>query len=141
LVEYLEVAILEVVDLQGVDLEAVNLEVVHLELVDLVAVDLEDDYLEAVDLKATDREGGATGAESQFIGYLVIAGKYTIEYNNVCREMRDWQGVAYSSTRHDAIVGVCSTWCLLMIMAWSSSEERLNFVFLGDGRVEHKKER
>jgi len=28
-----------------------------------------------------------------------------------------------------------------MIMAWREREGRLNFVFIGDGRVEHKKER
>ena len=53
----------EAVDLKAVDLEAVDLEAVDLEAVDLEAVDLE-----AVDLEAADWEGGATGAETLFIG-------------------------------------------------------------------------
>jgi hypothetical protein len=35
-----------------------------------------EEYLEAVDL-----EGGATAAETQFIGYLAIVGMYRVEYN------------------------------------------------------------
>jgi len=41
---------------------------VYLEAVDLEAVDREVVDLEAVDLNAVGREGGATGAETLFIG-------------------------------------------------------------------------
>jgi len=36
---------------------------------------------------------------------------------------------------------VCCTWCLLLIIAWRDREGILNFVFLGDGTIEDKKER
>ena len=39
-----------------------------------------------------------------------------------------------------SIVGWCCTRSWVMIIAWSDRVGCLNFVFLGDGRVEHKKE-
>jgi len=47
-----------------------------------------EEYLEAVSLEPVVREGGVTGAETLFIGSLVIVGMYRIEYNMFCREMR-----------------------------------------------------
>jgi len=38
-----------------------------------------------------------------------------------------------------SILWWCCPLCQLMIMAWRDREGWLNFVFLGDGRVEHKK--
>jgi len=55
--------------------------------------------------------------------------------------MRNWLGAGDSRSWADALLGVCCTRCWLMIMAWRDREGWLNFVFLGDGRVEHKKER
>ena len=40
--------------------------------------------MEAVNLQAVVWEEGATGAETLFIGQLVIVGMYRIEYNMVC---------------------------------------------------------
>jgi len=40
-----------------------------------------------------------------------------------------------------AVLGVCCTRCELLIMEWRGTEGWLNFVFLGDGRVEDEKER
>jgi len=59
------------------------------------------------------REGGATGAETLFIGSLMIVGMYRIEYNMVCREMRDWVGAGDSGSWDNAVCGVCSTQCML----------------------------
>jgi len=55
--------------------------------------------------------------------------------------MRDWLGAGDCRSWDDAVLGVCCTRCQLMIMAWRDREGWLNFTFLGDGRVEHKKER
>jgi hypothetical protein len=41
----------------------------------------------------------------------------------------------------DAVLGVCGTPYYLLIMSWRDREGSLNFVFLGDGRVEDEKER
>jgi len=41
----------------------------------------------------------------------------------------------------DALIGLCCTRCELMIMEWGVREGSLNFIFLGDIRVEDKKER
>jgi len=35
------------------------------------------------------REGGTTGAETLFVGELVIVGMLRVDYNKVRREMRD----------------------------------------------------
>jgi hypothetical protein len=40
-----------------------------------------------------------------------------------------------------AVLGVCYTLCLLMIMAWKNRERWFDFMFSGNGRVENKKER
>jgi len=40
-----------------------------------------------------------------------------------------------------AVLGVCCTRCSVLIMAWRDREQWLNFVFLGDGRIEDEKER
>ena len=40
-----------------------------------------------------------------------------------------------------AILSICCTHCSLLIMAWRDREGWLNFVFLGDGRVEDETER
>jgi len=53
-------------------------------------------YFEVVNLEAVVLEGGVPGAESLFIGYLVMVGIWRIEYNIVCREMRDWIGAGDS---------------------------------------------
>jgi hypothetical protein len=37
-----------------------------------------------------------TGAETLVIGYLVIVGMERIEYNILCRGMRDWRGAGDS---------------------------------------------
>jgi len=37
-----------------------------------------------------------------------------------------------------AVIGVCCTWCQLLIMEWRDTEGWLNFVFLGDGRGENE---
>ena len=66
-----------------------------------------EEYLEAVDL-----EGGATAAETLFIGYLVIVGMWRVEYNSR-REMRNWLGVGDCRSWDDAVLGVCCTWCML----------------------------
>jgi len=66
--------------------------------------------------------------------------------------MRDWLRVGdksilnWCSTRctqysEYAVLGVCCTRCYRLIMACRDREGWLNFVFLGDGRVEDKKER
>jgi len=55
--------------------------------------------------------------------------------------MGNWGGVGDCRSWDDAVVDVCCTWCYVMIMAWRDGEGSVNFVFLGDGRVEHKKER
>jgi len=55
--------------------------------------------------------------------------------------MRNWLGAGDCRYWDDAVLGVSCTLSELMIMAWRDREGRLNFVFLGDGRVEHKKER
>ena len=39
-----------------------------------------------------------------------------------------------------AALGVCCTWCQLLNMAWRDSDGWLNFVFIGDGRVEEENE-
>jgi hypothetical protein len=72
----------EAVDLAAVDVEAVNPQVVDVELVDL----------DSVDLKAVDQVGGTMGAETLFIGLLIIVGIDRIEYNCVCQRMRDATG-------------------------------------------------
>jgi hypothetical protein len=64
-------------------------------------------------LEAINLEGGETGAETLFIGYLVIVGMWGIEYNTVCREMRDWLGAGDSRSWDDAVHGVCCTQCML----------------------------
>ena len=111
-----------VVNLEAVNLKAVNLEAVDREAVDLQAVNLEVVNLEVVNLTVVDQKGGATGAETPFIGQLVSVGMYTIQYTKVSREMRDWLGVGDNrswnvcSTRClqysvYAILGGCCTWC------------------------------
>jgi len=55
--------------------------------------------------------------------------------------MRNWLGARDSRSWDDAVLGICCTQYYLMIMAWSDTEGKLDFVFLGDGRVEHKKDR
>jgi len=61
---------------------------------------------------------------------------YRVEYNNIGREMRNWLGAGDCWSWDDAALGVCCTRCQLMIMAWRDREWWLNFVYLGDGRVE-----
>ena len=65
-----------------------------------------EEYLKVVNLEAVVREGGATGAETLFIGSLVIVGMYRIEYNMFCREMR------MAGSGRQSIVGWCSTRCM-----------------------------
>jgi len=55
--------------------------------------------------------------------------------------MRNWLGPGDCRSWDDAVLGVCCTLCLLMIMAWRDREGWLNLGFLGDGRVGHKKVR
>ena len=66
-----------------------------------------------VDVEAVDRDGGAMAAVTLFIGKLVIVGMKIVEYNEVCREMRDWLGAGDSRSWEDAVLGVCCTWCML----------------------------
>ena len=91
-------------------------------------------------LKALNSESGAMAAETLFIGSLVIVGMLRVEYN-IHWEMRNWQGVRDSRSWDDAVLGVCCTLWWFMSMAWRDREGWLDFVFLGDGRVEHKQER
>ena len=58
-------------------------------VVDLVAVDLKAVDLEAGDLEAVDRDGGAIGAQTQFIGYIVSVGMLKIERITNRQELRD----------------------------------------------------
>jgi hypothetical protein len=58
------------------------------------------------------REGGETEAETLFLGYLVIVGIYRIEYDMVCREMRDCLGAGDSRSWNDAVYGVYCTQCM-----------------------------
>jgi hypothetical protein len=55
-------------------------------------------------------------------------------------EMRDCLGSGDCRSCNDAVPGVCCTWCKLIIMAWIDGEGWLNFAFVGDGRVEDKKQ-
>ena len=57
------------------------------------------------------------------------------------REQWDWLGAEDSQSWDDAALGVCCTWCWLMIIGRRDREGWLNFLFLGDGRVEDEKER
>jgi len=57
-----------------------------------------------------------TGAETVFIGHLIMVGMYRIEYDMVCQEMRDWLGAGDSRCWHDAVRGVCSTHCMLYLV-------------------------
>jgi len=43
-----------------------------------------EEYLEAINLEAVVREGGTMGAETLFIGSLIIVGMKRIKYNMVC---------------------------------------------------------
>jgi len=71
-------------------------------------------YFEAVDLEAVDRKRGVAVAETVFIGLLVIVGIQRVEYNNKIRqEMRDWLGAGASRSWDDAVLGLCSTLCML----------------------------
>jgi len=79
---------------------------------DLDADDLEAVDLEVVNLEAVDREGGVTAAVTLYIGYRIIGGIYRIEYNKVHQAIRDWQGAGDSQSWDDAVLGVCSTWCM-----------------------------
>jgi len=72
------------------------------------------------------------------------------------RPLRDWLGAGDSWHSDNAVCGVCSTqWmlysvyavlsvccpcCYLLIMAWKGVVGWLNFMFLGDGRVEDEME-
>jgi len=58
-------------------------------------------------LEAVNLEGGATAAETIFIGYLVIEGMWRVEYN-IPREMRDWLGAGVCRSWDDAVLGVDS---------------------------------
>jgi hypothetical protein len=73
-------------------------------------------------VKVVVREGDAMGAETQCIGELVILGMWRIEYNMVCREMRDWLGAGDCRSWDDAVLGVCCTHYYLVIMAWRDKE-------------------
>jgi hypothetical protein len=63
---------------------------------------------------------------------------WRVEYNTVCREMGDWLGAGDSRSWNDAVLGVCLTWCKLMIIGWRDRAGRLDFVFFGDGRESEK---
>jgi hypothetical protein len=71
-----------------------------------------EEYLEAVNLEAVVGEGGVPGAETAFIGSLVIVGMQRIENNMVCGEMRDWLGAGDSQSWDDAVRCVCSSQCM-----------------------------
>jgi hypothetical protein len=88
-------------------MEAVDLEAVDLEEVDLPVVGQKVVNLEVVDLEAVDRERGATGAETRFLGYLVIEGMLRIGYNK--GPPRD-EGLAGSGGQ--SMLGRCSHRCM-----------------------------
>jgi len=72
-------------------------------------------------------------------------------------EQRDWLGMEDSRSLEDAVLGVCSTQCMLylvyvvlslcctgcdfLIIVWSDWQGWLNILFLRNGRVEDNKER
>jgi len=53
----------------------------------------------------------------------------------------DWLWAGDSRAWGDAELSACCTWCYLMIMALTDSAGWLNFVFLGEGRVQDEMER
>jgi hypothetical protein len=72
-----------------------------------------EQHLEAVNLEAVVQEGGTTGAETIFIGLLVIVGMRRIECCMVCREMRHCLGAGGSQCWNDGGCGGCITQCML----------------------------
>jgi len=77
----------------------------------LEAVNLHTADLQMVHLKVVDWEGSATGAETLFIGELIIVGMYQIEYNKVHQEMRDWMAEGDSQSWN-----VCRTQYMLYLV-------------------------
>jgi hypothetical protein len=67
----------------------------------------------AVNLEVVVREVGVTGAETLFIGQLILVGMLRIEYNMVCQEMRDWLGAGDSQCWDDAVCSVSSSQLML----------------------------
>jgi hypothetical protein len=81
---------------------------------------------------------------------------YRIQYKKVCREMTDWLQVADSRSSDDAVSSVSSAECMQYARgccAWFILHSMLtidhgmqryrgmvNFVFLGEGRVQVEKE-
>jgi len=72
-----------------------------------------EEYLEAVNLEVVVQAGGTMVVETLLIGQLIIVGMKRIEYNMVCREMRDSLGVGDSQFWNDAVLGVCCTQSML----------------------------
>ena len=72
--------------------------------------------MEAVNLEAEVREGGANGAQTLFIGQLVIVGMWRIQYNMVCSEMRNLLGAGDSRSWDDAVRGEYCTRCMLYLV-------------------------
>jgi hypothetical protein len=52
---------------------------------------------------------------------------YTVQYNNLCCEMRNWLWAGDCPSRDEAVLPVCCTRCELMIMAWRNGEVDLWF--------------
>jgi hypothetical protein len=72
-----------------------------------------EEYMEPLNLEAVVQWCGATGTETLFIGYLVIVGMLRIEYNMVCKDIRDWLGAGDCRSCDNAVYGVCSTQWML----------------------------
>jgi hypothetical protein len=80
-----------------------------------------EEYLEVVNLQAVVWEGGAMGAETLFIGKLVIMEMLRIEYNTVCQETgwtRETVDLGMRQYAVYAVLGLCGTQSTHLIMAW-----------------------
>jgi len=114
---------------------------------------------------------GAPGAGTLFISSLTrnrgnvtrwlylwaLMQSWLVAVDRVGRHAGSWSYIQRSIRNHEnegksnnlgwmlytlyAVLGVCSTWCHLMIMTWRDREEGNKFVFCDDGGVVHGKER
>jgi len=122
-----------------------------------------EEYWEAVNLEAVVWKGGATGALDSIHSSTRNCGNVVNWVQTWCAERWDtgWKrktvDVGVMQYAVYAVLSVCCTWCMLylvyavlgvyctrcqlLIMAWRNRERWLNFVFLGDGRIEDVKER
>jgi hypothetical protein len=64
-------------------------------------------------MEAANQEGGATEAETSFIGQYVILRMKRVEFNMFCSELRDWLGVGDTRSWDYAVCSVCSTLSML----------------------------